>query len=76
VLAGPSGSGKTTLLNLIGGLDAATSGSIRVNGVELTTLSPKALADFRRDHVGYVFQRSNLVASLSVYENAVLQLRL
>lgn len=76
VLAGPSGSGKTTLLNLIGGLDSASSGSIRVNGVELSALQPKALTDFRRDHVGYVFQRSNLVGSLSVYENAVLQLRL
>jgi len=76
VLAGPSGSGKTTLLNVIGGLDSASSGSVRVDDVELTTLSPRALADFRRDRVGYVFQRSNLVASLSVYENAVLQLRL
>ena len=76
VLAGPSGSGKTTLLNLIGGLDTATSGSIRVDGSELTTMTPKALAVFRRDHVGYVFQHSNLVGSLSVYENAVLQLRL
>jgi putative ABC transport system ATP-binding protein len=76
VLAGPSGSGKTTLLNLIGGLDSASSGSVRVDGVELTAMSSKALADFRRERVGYVFQRSNLVASLSVFENAVLQLRL
>jgi len=76
VFAGPSGSGKTTLLNVIGGLDSASSGSVRVDDVELTALSPRALADFRRDRVGYVFQRSNLVASLSVYENAVLQLRL
>jgi len=76
VLAGPSGSGKTTLLNVIGGLDSASSGSVLVDDVELTALSPRALAEFRRDRVGYVFQRSNLVASLSVYENAVLQLRL
>jgi putative ABC transport system ATP-binding protein len=76
VLAGPSGSGKTTLLNLIGGLDTATSGSISVSGIELSTLRPKALSDFRRDHIGYVFQKSNLVSSLTVYENAVLQLRL
>jgi len=76
VFAGPSGSGKTTLLNVIGGLDSASSGSVRVDDVELTALSPRALAEFRRDRVGYVFQRSNLVASLSVYENAVLQLRL
>lgn len=75
VLAGPSGSGKTTLLNLIGGLDSATSGSITVNGSELTRLSPRALSDFRRDQIGYVFQKSNLVGSLTVYENAVLQLR-
>lgn len=76
VLAGPSGSGKTTLLNVIGGLDSATSGSVRVDDIELSALSPRALAEFRRDRVGYVFQRSNLVASLSVFENAVLQLRL
>lgn len=76
VLAGPSGSGKTTLLNIIGGLDTASSGSVRVDDVEVTALSPRALADFRRDRVGYVFQRSNLVSSLSVYDNAVLQLRL
>ncbi|PPG26422.1 macrolide ABC transporter ATP-binding protein [Pseudoclavibacter sp. RFBG4] len=75
VLAGPSGSGKTTLLNLIGGLDTATSGSVTVNGAELTRLSPRELSDFRRDQIGYVFQKSNLVGSLSVYENAVLQLR-
>ncbi|WP_295842110.1 ABC transporter ATP-binding protein [uncultured Microbacterium sp.] len=76
VLAGPSGSGKTTLLNVIGGLDSASSGSVLIDDVEVTALSPRALAEFRRDRVGYVFQRSNLVASLSVYENAVLQLRL
>ncbi len=77
MLAGPSGSGKTTLLNIIGGLDtASSSGSVRVDDVEVTALSPRALADFRRDRVGYVFQRSNLVSSLSVYDNAVLQLRL
>lgn len=76
VLAGPSGSGKTTLLNLIGGLDAPTSGSLRVDGVELNGMSAAGLDAFRRDRIGYVFQRSNLVSSLSVYENAVLQLRL
>jgi putative ABC transport system ATP-binding protein len=76
VLAGPSGSGKTTLLNLLAGLDEATSGTIRVSDRELTAMSSKELAAFRRDHIGYVFQHSNLVSSLSVYENAVLQLRL
>ena len=76
-LAGPSGSGKTTLLNLIGGLDVATSGEIRIDGQALSGLSRKALADLRRDRIGFVFQAYNLVPVLTAAENAgyVLELK-
>ena len=73
---GPSGSGKSTLLNLAGGLDLPTSGSVVVEGQELTRLSPTALAKVRRRHVGYVFQDLNLVPSLTAIENAALPLEL
>ena len=55
VFLGPSGSGKTTLLNLIGGLDSPTSGSIIVDGIELSGLSADRLTAFRRNHIGFVF---------------------
>src|SRR5262245_55640670 len=76
-LAGPSGSGKTTLLNIIGGIDAATSGQVRVDGRELSGLSRSALADLRRDRIGFIFQAYNLVPVLTAAENAeyVLQLK-
>jgi putative ABC transport system ATP-binding protein len=76
-LAGPSGSGKTTLLNLIGGIDAATSGEIVVGGRSLSGLSRAELADLRRDHIGFVFQAYNLVPVLTAAENAeyVLELK-
>ena len=69
-VAGPSGSGKTTLLNLIGALDSATSGTIRVDGREIGGLSQKQLSDLRRDRIGFVFQAYNLVPVLSAAENA------
>ena len=69
-IAGPSGSGKTTLLNLLGALDTATSGSIRVDGHELAGMSQKQLSDLRRDQIGFVFQAYNLVPVLSAAENA------
>jgi putative ABC transport system ATP-binding protein len=76
-LSGPSGSGKTTLLNLIGGLDAATSGVIRVDGTALSGMSRLQLADMRRDRIGFIFQAYNLVPVLTASENAgyVLELK-
>ena len=76
-LSGPSGSGKTTLLNLIGGLDAATSGVVKVDGRALSGLSRLQLADLRRDRIGFIFQSYNLVPVLTASENAgyVLELK-
>jgi len=68
-LAGPSGSGKTTLLNLIGGLDRADSGSIRLNGNDLGAMSESDLAGMRLHRVGFVFQSYNLIPVLSAEEN-------
>ncbi len=69
VLLGPSGSGKSTFLNLVGGLEPADSGSVRVNGVELTALSSKDLGEYRRRELGFVFQFYNLVPDLTIKEN-------
>ncbi|MCC7074996.1 MAG: ABC transporter ATP-binding protein [Deltaproteobacteria bacterium] len=69
-IAGPSGSGKTTLLNLIGALDEPTSGTIRIDGVDLAGLSRRQVADLRRDKVGFVFQAYNLIPVLTAAENA------
>ena len=68
-LVGPSGSGKTTLLNLIGGLDKPDSGSILINGTDITTLRPNALIDFRLHNIGFIFQSFNLVPVLTASEN-------
>jgi putative ABC transport system ATP-binding protein len=68
-LAGPSGSGKTTLLNLIGGLDTADSGAIRVDGQAYETLSGGQMADLRLHKIGFVFQAYNLIPVLSALEN-------
>jgi putative ABC transport system ATP-binding protein len=69
---GPSGSGKTTLLNIVGGLDQATAGLVRVGDVEVTALDPSQLVDFRRRTVGHVFQTLNLIATLTAAENVEL----
>ena len=69
VLLGPSGSGKSTLLNIIGGIDSADSGYISINGDKLKDMGEKKLTQYRRKHLGYVFQMYNLIANLNVKEN-------
>ncbi len=73
---GPSGSGKTTLLNLLGGLDVPSSGSITVDGDELTKMSRNRLTDWRARHVGFVFQMYNLIPVLTAFRNVELPLLL
>jgi putative ABC transport system ATP-binding protein len=75
-LMGPSGSGKSTLLNLIAGIDRPSRGSLRIDGVDLASLSRNRLAAWRSTHVGYVFQLYNLVPVLTAYENVELPLLL
>lgn len=69
VLLGPSGSGKSTLLNIIGGIDSADAGFISIGGDKLEDMGEKALTQYRRKHLGYVFQLYNLIANLNVKEN-------
>lgn len=69
VLLGPSGSGKSTLLNIMGGLDTATSGFVSYRGKDLTKATEKELTEYRRFHVGFVFQFYNLISSLTAKEN-------
>ena len=71
-IVGPSGSGKTTLLNLIGGLDTASSGEIKVAGTNLNTLKASELIDFRLCQIGFVFQAYNLIPVLTAFENVEL----
>ncbi len=73
-IIGPSGSGKSTLLNILGGLDRATAGYVRIMGVDLTNLNPSQLIDFRRSKIGYLFQNMNLIPSLNAAENIGLPL--
>ena len=75
ILLGPSGCGKTTLLSCLGGILRPTSGAITFNGVDITSLEGGALAKYRRDEVGIVFQAFNLVPSLSALENVMVPLR-
>ncbi len=72
VLLGPSGSGKSTLLNLLGGLDTPTAGELRYGDHDLTRASDDELTEFRRAHVGFVFQFYNLIPSLTARENVLL----
>ncbi|MCV2872486.1 ABC transporter ATP-binding protein [Defluviimonas sp. WL0050] len=72
VLLGPSGSGKSTLLNILGGLDQVTGGQVWFRDTELTGMGDRQLTAYRRDHVGFVFQFYNLVASLTARENVQL----
>jgi putative ABC transport system ATP-binding protein len=75
-LMGPSGSGKSTLLNLIAGIDQPTTGTIKINGVDIATLDEGALADWRAANVGFIFQFYNLMPVLTAYENVELPLLL
>jgi putative ABC transport system ATP-binding protein len=68
-IVGPSGSGKTTLLHLLGGLDNPTSGSVELSGTNIAEMSGAVLSDFRRDHIGFIFQSYNLIPVLSAEEN-------
>ena len=76
-LVGPSGSGKSTLMNMMGGLDEPTTGSVIIDGVEITKLSENKLIDFRLHNIGFVFQSFNLIPVLTAKENVgfVLQLQ-
>ncbi len=68
-IVGPSGSGKTTLLHLLGGLDNPTSGSVELSGTNIADMSGATLSDFRRDHIGFIFQAYNLIPVFSAEEN-------
>ena len=75
-IVGPSGSGKSTLLGLLAGLDQPTHGSIHIHGTNITTLAEGAMANFRRQHIGYVFQAFHLIPTLTAIENVALPLEL
>ena len=75
-ITGPSGSGKSTLLGVLGGLALPSSGTVRVGGEELSSLPERRRSDFRRTHVGFVYQADNLLPFLTVVENVSLQLAL
>jgi putative ABC transport system ATP-binding protein len=69
VILGPSGSGKSTLMNIIGGIDRCDSGTVLVDGVEITNLDDNKLTDYRRENIGFIFQFYNLIPNLTVGEN-------
>ena len=69
VLLGPSGSGKSTLLNIIGGIDDADSGYISIDGEKIENMKEKSLTEYRRRHLGYIFQMYNLIPNLNIKEN-------
>ncbi len=73
-IMGASGSGKTTLLNLIATIDKPTNGAIRISGQNIVNMPEEATADFRRRHLGFVFQEYNLLETLTIYENIALAL--
>ena len=76
VIVGPSGAGKTTVLNLLGGMDTATSGTILVDGQDITKYNERQLTGYRRDDIGFVFQFYNLVPNLTAKENVELALQI
>ncbi len=71
---GPSGSGKSTLMHILAGLDRPTSGSVKIDGIEITTLGDDALTKLRRQHIGFIFQFFNLLPMLTARDNIVLPL--
>jgi len=75
-IAGPSGSGKTTLLNIIGCLDAPTSGTVWIDGTDTNTLTAKEKANLRKNQIGFVFQTFNLIPVLTAFENVEIPLLL
>lgn len=76
VLLGKSGSGKSTLLNLLSGIDQADSGSVVIDGIDITHLDERRLTLFRREHIGIIFQFFNLIPTLTILENVTLPLEL
>lgn len=74
-IVGPSGSGKSTLMGLIGGLDSATSGTIAIDGTDITRMGERALTRMRNEKIGFVFQSYNLVPTLNAMENVMLPLQ-
>lgn len=72
VVLGPSGAGKTTVMNIIGGMDLPSSGSVKIDGKEITAKSDKELTKYRRDDVGFIFQSYNLIPNLTALENVEL----
>src|SRR5881392_3753551 len=75
-VVGPSGSGKSTLLGLIAGLDAPTSGSVVIDGVDITALGEDALARLRGEKIGFVFQFFHLIPSLTAFENVAVPMEI
>lgn len=75
-IMGPSGSGKTTLLNCVGTIDRPTSGHIFFNGCDITSMTSKALSDFRKEHLGFIFQDYNLIETMTGFENISLSLNI
>jgi len=75
-MMGPSGTGKSTLLNMVSGIDRPTSGSVTVDGIEITKLSRGQLADWRAANLGYIFQTHNLIPVLTAFENIELPILL
>jgi putative ABC transport system ATP-binding protein len=75
-LTGASGSGKSTLLGLIAGLDAPSSGTINIDGAEITTMSEDGLADLRSEKIGFIFQSFHLIPSLTAFENVLIPMEI
>jgi putative ABC transport system ATP-binding protein len=75
-IMGASGAGKSTLLNIISTIDVPTSGNVFLDGVDINSMNDNGIADFRRDHLGFVFQDSNLLETLTIKENIMLPLAL